>query len=209
MRSVRLASGLLLTSLVLAACAVPTPSSPALTPSTMPVGVTAPPGVPATGMTGPSLTPSPSPPLSTPSAIDAPACDPRSLTAVAGRQGETGVVNISVGFTNHGTEPCSLPEVPAAVTLLPAKGNALALQSEPPLGDPAGRVLLRPGVENGGWLIAYWMNWCGKDPGQLDVRVAFTEGGTGVEALLVGPLVPRCDAPKAPSSIQIDSISPD
>lgn len=160
----------------------------------------------------PAASPPPAPPASPPSPsataqAEVPACDPHNLTAVAGREGEAGVVRISIGFTNQGASPCSLPGVPAKVTLVRSNGKALALQSEPSLGDPASRVVLRPGVVNNAWLTAYWMNWCGKDPGALDVRVTFTAGGDSVETSLAGPLVARCDAPNAPSSIQIDSIT--
>jgi Domain of unknown function (DUF4232) len=179
----------------------PTSSPPGSLSTPSPLGSSGP------TSTSPAPTGSPSTAPSEPTAAEVPACDPPALTAVAGRSGETGVVQISVLFTNGGGQPCSLPGVPAQVALLRSNGRALDLQTEPPLGDPAARVVLRPGVENDAGLIAYWANWCAKDPGPLDVRVTFTAGGGSVETRLVGPLVARCDAPTAPSSIRIDSIS--
>jgi Domain of unknown function (DUF4232) len=167
-----------------------------------------PPGSSGPSSTSPAPTGSPSTAPSEPTAA-VPACDPSALTLVAGREGEAGTVRISVGFTNRGTAPCSLPGVPASVLLIRANGEPLDLQVEPPLGDPTNRVVLPPGIENAAYLAAYWANWCGTDPGPLDVQVTFTVDGGGVQARLAGPLLARCDAPNAPSSIRIEGIDQD
>jgi hypothetical protein len=144
---------------------------------------------------------------STPTATgaDLPPCPGEDLVIHAGRDGETGVVHVGVGITNNGTEACTLPGVPSQVELL-ASTKALPLRLEPALGDPAGRILVRPGVADDANLIFYWMNWCGQPPGPLRVSITFDPGSGQVIGDLEGPLLPRCDAPGQPSSIQIDSV---
>ncbi len=147
-------------------------------------------------------------PTSTPSASTSfRACDPATLTAVGGREGVTGVARISISFTNNGTDPCVLPGVPAKVSLVRANGTALALKAATPLGDPTARVVVHPGVKDDAWLTVYWMNWCGRDPGPLTIRVTFTAGGGTVGVPLRGPYVARCDTPGLGSSIQVEGVS--
>jgi hypothetical protein len=114
-------------------------------------------------------------------------------------------VHVGVAITNTGAEACTLPGVPTRVELLTST-RALSLGLEPTLGRPAARILVRPGVAGDANLIFYWMNWCGQPPGPLRVSVTFDPGSDPVIGDLGGPLLPRCDAPGQPSSIQIDSV---
>jgi hypothetical protein len=125
----------------------------------------------------------------------------------AAREGETGIVRIGAAISNLKGSACSLPVVPVRVDLVPRSAKPLALQVEPPLGDPSTRITIQPHVTDGADLIAYWMNWCGVDVGLLEIRVTFDAGNAAVIAPLGGSLLARCDNPKHPSSIQIDSVT--
>lgn len=136
------------------------------------------------------------------------ACKSADLELVGGRQGETGVVNASVGITNTGRTPCVLPSVPARVELMTSRGSLLPLVAEAPASTPGPPVVVAPGVHNGAYLVFYWMNWCHGQVGPLTVRVTFSAGIGHATGSLEGPLLPRCDAASNPSTIQIDGISP-
>ena len=68
------------------------------------------------------------------------------------------------------------------------------------------RILIRPGVDDGADLIAYWTNWCGGAIGPLGLRITFEIGEAAVQANLDGTLLARCGDPTGPSTIQIDSV---
>jgi hypothetical protein len=147
------------------------------------------------------------PPSSSPS-VAIVECRPADLVFLAGRQGETGVVQVGAAIANLGIVACSVPAVPARIELVRANGTALPLRVEPPIGDPATRVLVPPGAVDGADLIAYWANWSGGTVGPLQLRITFVAGDAAVHAPFDGSLLARCDHPAAPSSIQIDSVIP-
>ena len=115
-------------------------------------------------------------------------------------------MQFSVGFSNRGSEPCTLPVEPARVRLVTSAGKTL-VQSPPSAAGSDKVVVLPPGVQNAAWLIAYWGNWCASPPGSLSVGIAMTDKTPELTVALPGPLLPRCDAPGQKSSVQIDSIA--
>lgn len=133
-------------------------------------------------------------------------CKVANLQARAGREGENGVVNIQVEFTNAGLNRCSLPGLPTEIKLLRADGKPLNLTVEPPVGAAGQVVILPPSGVPSAVLIAYWSNWCLSEPGGIRVAVMFGGQPGTVVVPLSGTLLPRCDDPGGPSKIQVDSV---
>jgi hypothetical protein len=69
-------------------------------------------------------------------------------------------------------------------------------------------VLLRPGTA--ATVTFVWRNWCGPNPGPVDLRVTLPAGGTLVPAVEAGTrgLAARCDAPGAPSTLSRGPFAP-
>lgn len=134
-------------------------------------------------------------------------CEARSLAVQGVRNGETGVVNVGVAITNRGTRACSLPDQPSGVELVRAGGQILNVRIAPPPSPASARIALPPGVQDTATLTSYWMNWCQAPPGSLEVRITFAAIQGVISGPLTGSLLPRCDAPKQPSTIQIDGVT--
>ena len=138
-------------------------------------------------------------------------CQASSLAIDGVRQGESGIVNLGIAITNTGDASCTLPQLPAAVQLLDAKGTALDIPTETVTatpGPPAPPVVIAPHVAAAAILTVYWISWCHPDPGPLTVKVIFVAGAGSVSGPVGpgGPL-PRCDTPGRASSLQLDGIN--
>jgi len=169
---------------------------------------------PAAASPTPPTTPSPSP-AESPSASVGQAgilpCQASSLAIDGVRQGESGIVNLGIAITNTGDVSCMLPQLPAAVQLLDAKGTALDIPTETvtaTAGAAAQPVVIAPHVAAAAILTVYWTSWCQPDPGQLRVKVTLPAGAGSVS----GPvgqagMLPRCDTPGRASSLQLDGIN--
>jgi len=132
-------------------------------------------------------------------------CTSSSLTVNGGRQGAPFAnAEGTVIVTNSSNSTCYLSGSPS-VALLRSDGKSLQvrfaglthrahLPLRLPMGDSAG-------------ITTYWSNWCGKNPGPLDVRLTLKDDGVTVTGPFNGPpaynYVPLCDNKKRPSSIQI------
>jgi hypothetical protein len=150
----------------------------------------------------------------------APACTAGALHAELFLQGATGSLVGGVNLLNTSSAPCSLLGWPtvsftgAAAASVPLQVRQLPRSPEPPdvLADPVGSLrALAPGKSASAWL--WWSNWCG--PGSVPAGSPGTppdglelvfQGGSS----LIVPLAqaPRCDAPQAPSSLQLGPYAP-
>ena len=155
----------------------------------------------------PSGTTAPSPSPELPSAAVLGPCDPNTLGIIAGRDGATGTVRISIRIANAGA-PCSLPALPASVRLLTGAGKPLAVEPIASDEPAAGRIVLAT-ADDAATAGASWVNWCGGATGKLRVSVVLAAGQPPVVGPLIGSLLPRCDGPGHPSTIQLFRTSAD
>ena len=135
-------------------------------------------------------------------------CQAGDLRARTDRQGETGVVHGDILLTNVGPTACILDGPPVAVQLIAADGQALSTEPEAPVPTTLEPVRLDTGVADAGWLIVYWVNWCGPPPGPLHIRITLAGPAGILDAKFDGSLVARCDAPGAPSTLQTEGFLP-
>ncbi|HEY5487460.1 MAG TPA: DUF4232 domain-containing protein [Candidatus Limnocylindrales bacterium] len=169
---------------------------------------------PTVASASPTTEPSPTDTASSAESVgpaDIQPCQASSLAIDGVRQGESGIVNLGIVITNTGDVSCMLPQLPAAVQLLDAKGTALDIPTETTTatpGPPAPPVVIAPHVAAAAILTVYWISWCQPDPGPLTVKVTFVAGAGSVSGPVGpgGPL-PRCDTPGRASSLQLDGIN--
>jgi len=132
-------------------------------------------------------------------------CTSSSLTVHGGRQGAPfDSAEGTVIVTNSSNSPCYLAGTPS-VSLLRSNGESLLVR----FAGPTHRALLPLRLRIGGSaaITTYWFNWCGKNPGPLDVRLTLRGDGVTLTGPFNGPpaynYVPLCDDKKRQSAIQI------
>lgn len=139
-------------------------------------------------------------------------CSANDLVIRGGRESD-GIFYAVAGyvqFTNDGRRACRLSGSPR-VSVLSRDGSALTLRYR-----ISRRAVLTPRVLPAGlhWsaeLEAVWENWCGADPGPLEVRVRLPGGGSVTHGFNGPPgaaLVPGClDATKPSSLVLTNAFS--
>ena len=130
-------------------------------------------------------------------------CTAGMLGVRGGRQGEAGTAEGTIVITNVGSTTCTLAADPV-LTLLDSRGSPLQISSATPI-RPSQPVWLSPGGSAA--LITSWSNWCGGDPGPLQVEIQFPHNTGHVIGTFDGPpgfqATPTCDSVAGPSQIRI------
>jgi hypothetical protein len=113
-----------------------------------------------------------------------------------------------VTLVNAGKESCFVQGQPT-VELLDQHGQRLGVVASHPTVPPSppARVLLAPHSGSASALVQ-WFNWCGTDPGPVVARVALP---SATEFVTVAPpigLVPTCNNPASPSTIDVGNFTP-
>jgi hypothetical protein len=153
-------------------------------------------------------------PTSVPSAAPCTA-DQLGVAAYAG--GATGSMAGGINVWNTGPAPCLISGRPL-ITILNKSGEPLLLDEGPMPSDSASQVVLSaggssPAPEKGasvgtGGAEFFWSNWCGR---ALDLPLAVVvtlPDGSVIRSGRTIDGVPRCDAPKSPSSLTVGNFSP-
>ena len=67
--------------------------------------------------------------------------------------------------------------------------------------------MLPPGAPDAADLVVFWVNWCGRPPGPLSVRVTLPAGGGLIAGAFNGPpdynFVPQCTDSGQPSTVSV------
>ncbi len=190
--------------LTVVACTVP-----AGTPSPTPAGTLT--GTPAPT---PTVTPSPSAQASGPPTASLTDCDAVDEDVPsAGWQGASGQMFGSFVLRNVGSTPCVAVE-PTAVGLQDAAGQPLAVREFKEVSRTPARTVLLPDLPlpsdgsplpTGFGSIAFiWSNWCRADPARpVALVVHLGSVVTRVVPVVQSGSIPRCDAPGAPSLLDV------
>ena len=162
-----------------------------------------------------SATPSPSRP--TPSAPVTQACTAAQLQAVAALQGAAGSRVGEIAVTNVSSEACTLEGTPAitlltkgltpittGITFGSSPAGWIANGSPKPAGWPV--VTLEPG--GAASIRISWGNWCLAGTGEPAWRIAVGSGGTVTVAGFDASMVPPCNGPGQPSTIEEGPFEP-
>jgi Protein of unknown function (DUF4232) len=208
----RQAAGVVLLGLALAGAVVvarassPTPSGPVAPPPAPTTQATATSGGVVPWSSTPPRAAAPARPAAVPPGT--PACTAERLHATAGWEGARGSLVGWVRVTSRDRAGCRLGGYPA-IQLLDQHQRALPTRMGRYGRSQATGVLLRPGTA--ATVTFVWRNWCGPNPGPVDLHVTLPAGGSLVPAVAAGTprgLTARCDAPGAPSTLSRGPFAP-
>jgi hypothetical protein len=133
-------------------------------------------------------------------------CAAAMLRIRAGREGEGPGALGDVEFTDVASGRCVLRGLPA-VAIATSAGRPLPVLLTRTARVRAHEVVLAPGRADAADLAVFWVNWCGRAPGPLMVRVTLPAGGGTVTGLFDGPpdydFVPQCLDPHRRSTVSV------
>jgi hypothetical protein len=156
--------------------------------------------VPATDGSGTTSTTAP--------VVSAPSCLAKDLTAKGGRRqdaDDTGNAIGNVMISNFSGGACELRGAPG-LELVSRDGTPLHVQDDRGATPELSPVVVAPRGKSTAEMVFTWANWCGPDPGPLDMEIDLTSGGKLTAPLdgSLGSYVPTCGRPDAPSVIRVE-----
>ncbi len=139
--------------------------------------------------------------------VSAPSCLAKDLTAKGGRRQDSDDAGNAIGnviFSNSSGAACELRGTPS-LELVSRDGTRLHVQDDRAATPALAPVVVAPRGKSTAEMVFTWENWCGPDPGPLDMEIDLTSGGKLTAPLdgSLGSYVPTCGRPDAPSVIRV------
>ncbi len=138
----------------------------------------------------------------------APSCLAKDLTARGGRRQDPDDAGNAIGnvmISNSSGAACELRGIPS-LELLSRDGTPLHVQDDRGATPSLAPVVVAPRGRSTAEMVFTWANWCGPDPGPLDMEIDLMGGGKLTAPLdgSLGSYVPTCGRPDAPSVIRVE-----
>jgi len=138
----------------------------------------------------------------------APSCLARNLMARGGRRQNPDDAGGAIGdvmISNSSGAACELRGAPG-LELLSSRGTPLHVQDDRGGAPALAPVIVAARGKSTAEVVFTWDNWCGPEPGPLDMELDLSTGGRLVAPLdgTLGSYVPTCGRPDAPSVIRVE-----
>lgn len=108
-------------------------------------------------------------------------------------------------ISNSSGAACELKGAPS-LELLSSHGTPLHVQDDRGGSPSLAPVIVAARGKSTAEMVFTWENWCGPEPGPLDMEIELSSGGKLIAPLTgaLGSYVPTCGRPDAPSVIRVE-----